>query len=245
MDKIKKSFIELIIVIVFFISFIIGLKYCKKPIKESNTIYSHLEDTIKKYKNKNGELVSSISLLQASNVNTLLEIKSKDKTIQWLQSEVLLNKDKIKNGGSVSVVGTEVIFTGTNGTVINSNPSKPIKIGDTLYVFPEYLSFSKDSTWIKYKIVANKDSTNLDLKVTNKYSVIIGEKRDKWYSKKYPVVEVTNKNPYDNIKTLRAFEVKNNQKTRLGLGLSAGWGVSPKSIQPYIGVGINYTLIKF
>lgn len=253
MDKITKQTIVSII-IVFIIIIILGLiKQCNKPVVESNEMYEHLQDSITTYKNKYGESVAVIQVLQASNTSTLLELKTKDETILWLQKEVKDAHDKIKSGGSISIVGTEILFTGKNGTTITFDTSKPPIMDDdedasfnkTVYLYPEYSSTSKDTTWIKYSIKANKDTTTLDLSVKNKYSVLIGSKRDKWYKPKYPIVEVTTKNPYDKVKTLRAFEVKDNQKTRLGLGLSVGWGVNPKGIQPYLGIGLNYTLIKF
>jgi len=190
-------------------------------------------------------MVSQIELLQASKVSTLLELKTKDETIKWLQQEVKDNKDKIKNGGSISVIGTQISFTGSNGTIITFDASSPVKSGDTLKLYPVYSSSSKDTTWVKYNVKANKDSIVIDLSVKNKYSVVIGEvKGEKWYSKRKPVVEVTNQNPYDKIKSLRTFEVKDTRKSRLSIGVGVGVGVTPKGILPSINLGLNYALFK-
>lgn len=245
MEGLKKVAIMVlgIIFLIIFIILLIQFKGCKS-IKEDNTMYQHLEDSIKTYKNKYGDLVSSTSLLQASSTKQLLDLKSKDETILWLQSEVSKNKDKVKDGGSISVIGTEVYFKGANGTVVSFN-TQPVKIGDTVYYYPTYDSKSKDTTWVNYQIKANKDSIHLDLKVKNKYSVVIGSEREKWYKKRKPIVQVSNQNPYDKVKSLKAFEVKDTRSNRFGLGLSVGVGVSPKGVLPYFGIGLNYNLIKF
>lgn len=249
MDEIKKHKIKQILIriglMILFVLFILGMVSLRKcrNLEEKTTIYNHLNDSTTYYKNKYGNEVARNTVLEASNVNTFLAIKSKDETIKWLQKEVKDNKAKIKDGGSISVIGTEVYFTGSNGTIVAFD-TKPVKIGDTVYYYPTYKSNSKDTTWVDYNITANKDSTHVDFKVKNKYSVVIGETRDKWYKKKYPIVEVTNKNPYDKIKTLKAFEVKDSRSNRLGLGIGVGVGVTPKGIQPCFNIGLQYNFVK-
>lgn len=255
--KIKEIITRLIIVIgiICLIAFFIFSWKKYKSTLDENNLYQRLQDSIKTYINDKGQLVSQIEILQANSTRSLLNLKTKDETINWLQQEVKNNKEKIKSGGSISVIGTQVSFTGINGTIVTFDSSIPVKKGDTLYMYPIYSSKSKDSTWINYNINANKDTTILNLKVNNKYSVLIGstnlnrkERKEKginWFNRKIPIVEVTNQNPYDNTKTLRAFEVKDTRKSRLGLGLGVGVGVTPKGFQPYLGIGLQYTVIKF
>lgn len=99
--------------------------------------------------------------------------------------------------------------------------------------------------WYNGRIIAKRDSTNLDIKIENSYTIVIGQE-GKWYKKKTPFVEVTNENPYTKTKTLRTYQVDNKIKPkRIGIGIIGGYGFSIGiKLSPIIGIGLSYNLIN-
>lgn len=220
-----------------------SLKSCEnRKLQEENNLLEGLQDTIRTMRNKDGTQTTIISMLQATSTKAFLDIKTKDETILWLQREVEKEKKKIKGGGGIVVIGGSTTFTGTStNTIVAFNP---VINGDTVYQYPTYKTINdgKDTLWVKYTIVASKDKTTLDLKVINKYKVVIGTERVSLFKRK-SIVEVTNLNPYTSTETLRAFEVKDNRKTRISLGVQGGYGFTLKGLSPYVGLGVNYRLL--
>jgi hypothetical protein len=231
----------LILLVALLLGILIFMKQCNKQsdIVQTNTIYEHIGDSTIHYKNKYNEQVSKVSLLQGSNEKLLLSIVSTNKTINWLQQEVDRYKGNIHNGGNVTVIGDNTTYTATTSTSVIISP---VNNKDSL---PTYKTESKDTTWIKYKITANKDSTNLQLKIKNQYTVIIGQEKISLF-KKTPIVFVTNKNPYTLITELKAFKVESKLRNHVGMGLQAGYGIGLFTYkpEPFIGIGIHYNILN-
>lgn len=235
----RTEYLILLIVCVLTVAIIVQRCDNKSNVVQTNTLYEHANDSITYYKDKYNNQVASTYLLQGTNTALLLNLKTNNETIKWLQQEVKDNKDKIKNGGTVGVIGTTTNFTATTATTI-----LPLSNGE---VNPTYITQQTDSTWIVYKIVAKKDSTKFDLKVKNKYSVVFGEEKVKGkLFKKQPVALVTNKNPYTQVTEMKVFEVTNKVRKRVSINVSAGYCIPLFSFkpQPYIGAGIGYNLIN-
>lgn len=209
------------------------MKNCQKQTKEENKIYQNLNDSTTFYKDKLGRNHAEYSILQGEKANLLLNIKTKDSTIIELQKLVKDNKSNLSNGGDAVIVHTKDTITKSTITTI-------IPLKDSCDV--EYTTSYRDK-WLDYKIQAKKDTTLLKLELTNQYSVIIGSKRDKWYQKKKAFVDVVNDNPYDKIKTVRAYQVEDKSKTqRIIIGLQIGYGITKSGFSPYGGIGITYKL---
>jgi hypothetical protein len=235
----------IILLIACLITALIIMKHCKKidTLQQINTIYSHLDDSLKYYKNKYGEATTQISLLQGNSVDLILSIKSKDKTIQWLQQEVNKYKGNVSNGGTIGVIGTSTTFSATTASTIELSPVMNTKFDS----FPTYNTTNKDTTWIKYYIAANKDSTNFKLEVKNKYTIVIGEEKVKGHLfKKNPIAFITNLNPYTSITDLKVYQVTNKVNKRISLGIGGGYCIPLFTFkpEPYIGVGIHYNIIN-
>jgi len=85
----------------------------------------------------------------------------------------------------------------------------------------------------------------LNLKVKNRYDIVIGFEKTKMFKPKKPYVIVTNHNPYSMTKDLRTYQVKGYEPKRFGIGLNAGYGIGlDLKPQPYIGVGLNFNIIE-
>lgn len=213
----------------------------RKEAEQTTANYEALQDTLHKTRNKNGELTVTISTLQDESYAALLMLKSNDSTVAWLKREVQKHKDLLKaKGSSVTVIGSTTTFTDNIGTIVIFKDS--IR-GDTIY--PTYTAKSRDTTWIKYDVTMNRKSTEIKLTVKDKYSVILGDEREKWYKPRKPVALVTSSNPYTNITEMRAFQVVDKTKPkRIAIGLHVGYGMTIYGLSPVVSVGVNFDAIR-
>lgn len=230
------------IVILIYIIIITNANQCTQNNKNKLVYENILNNTIKKVKEKNGTISSITNVIQDNNTKTLLALKANDSTIKYLQDEIRRNKNMLKDiGSSIAVIISSTTFSESNSSIISKIDS--IKKGNTVYYYPTYTSKSKDTTWINYDIVADKDNVDLKLKVKNKYSVIIGIEKISFF-KRTTVVKVNNQNPYTDVKELKAFQIKDERKIRrIGLGFQVGYGITLKGISPYAGFGINFKIL--
>lgn len=230
------------IVILIYIIIITNVNQCTQNNKNKLVYENILNNTIKKVKEKNGTISSITNVIQDNNTKTLLALKANDSTIKYLQDEIRRNKNMLKDiGSSIAVIISSTTFSESNSSIISKIDS--IKKGNTIYYYPTYTSKSKDTTWINYDIVADKDNVDLKLKVKNKYSVIIGTEKISFF-KRNTVVKVNNQNPYTDVKELKAFQIKDERKiNRIGLGLQVGYGITLKGFSAYVGFGINFKII--
>lgn len=192
-----------------------------------------LKDTLITIQHKDGSQTSIINLLSSTNADLLLQINSKDKTIQWLQSEVAKAKSEIKDGGSVTVIESNNEFADTIIPKITRNDS----------CNPIYIAENIDTLWVKWKVKASSEAVIVDIETKEKYSVVIGSEKIGLFKRK-PIVEVTSYNPYTKIKNMRAFQVIDNSTNRkFSLGIQGGYGITLHGLSPYLGLGINFRLL--
>ena len=219
----------IIVSFLLWISLLAFITYCL--VRKNNSLIDqrdavmHFSDSIFYYKDKNNRTVAQIELLKTKTVNQFLELRTKDSIIQELQNEVRRNKRKIKDGGSVTIFETETKFD----TIIPKS-------------YKDSTSFQFRNDWINFQYYT-QDSTQFELKVKNEYAVLIG-KDDALFRKPRYYVEVTNKNPYSETKTLRTYQVDYPTPSRFGIGIQTGITYDGH-VKPYIGIGIQYTILSF
>lgn len=197
-------------------------------IHEQSNLIESLQNGLKKWKDKDSLEHAKILVIQTSKEKDFLKIQSKDSTIKELQN--LLKKSKIDKRGSVTIVKTNTKVITKTKTQIKDNT---------------YLSHFNLGSWVIGNTIANKDSTSVDLHIKNDYSVVIGNESQGWFKKPKTFVEVTNKNPYTETKTLRTYKVSIPREKKFGIGPIVGYGVGPNTTGVFIGIGLQYTLIKF
>lgn len=198
------SIIIILIVISTLATVISSLKSCTKESASQNFV-SALQDSLKVEKNKNGQLVSSISVLQVDNTNTLLAIKTKDKTLLKLQEELKKTKK-------------------ANVTVVETNTS----IHESLVVDNSKTKFNFENQWIELK---GETSPNpyFDLIINNKPVI------KQYVEDGKMVVEYSDENPYVSVTNMRSFSPLPKKtifdKIKIGPGISyvpfAGGGFQP------------------
>lgn len=226
---------------------------------QSNFINS-LSDTIKTLRKDSISSTSQIASLQMQTTKQFVDLKIKDTEIAKLQAIVKSYGNKLRAGSSVTSTNVETHIDKTtpndtltfpisidSGIVINNDsgyhplyaPSSPNVILNNITFNPFYETVYSDK-WINYNIKTYRDSTHLKLSINNEYSVVLG------YNKKVPFADVINYNPYSKVSILRTFQVSVPKQKSWGVGFSTGVGFSSDlKPRPYIGIGINYNVIKF
>jgi hypothetical protein len=252
----KKEYVPFMLIGVIIILILLLSKGCNKikELQTSNSLLEHLDDSAKFYRNKFGELVARNVVLENNSTKEFLKIKSSDSLINQLQARVKEYQKQLKSGGSVTNINTSTnIHKGIATQIMDReddifywrNRFEPFDLNKKKDTTKNDVYFSnyKDK-WIDYQISAFKDTIYLDVEITDKYSVVVGSERDKWYKKKKTFVDVISESPYTQIKSLKAYKVSDERKpTRLSLGIQIGYGLTPIP-KPYIGIGLQYNVLN-
>lgn len=232
------------------------LKECHTKVqseKQVAILIQALSDTVKYHKSKDSINHASITTIQTENASLFTKLVVRDIDIQNLQKAVIKYKSVIKKpGSSVVTIGSNTIIKSTVVTEVSESKDLldryPTLETDTSQYFtwhsiyyPIYKAQDTSSKWMKYTIVATKDSTTLKIKLVNEYSVILG------YDKGIPFADVSNANPFDSIKTLRSWQVSMPKEKKWIFGFQVGSGLNLTNVKPafFIGVGITRTFFKF
>jgi hypothetical protein len=173
--------------------------------EQSNLIVS-MQDSVKYYKNKQGEIVAQIANLQGSKENLLRIIGDQDKQLARL----------IKSNARAGAVFAQ---TTKIDTVL-------ITKTDTVNGIIERNSSISDK-WMTIEVKEKDDSLRAKVEMRDELSVSFKNVSQGLFKKKKSVVEVTNANPYVKIEGLRSFEIpqkKSNLKFWVGVGIGAGAG---------------------
>ncbi len=208
--------------------------------QELLSLNSTLSDSIKFTVNKNGEHVARINAYSTQKRRDFLRYQSNDSATKILQKEVNRLKKHISKQGSVTNFSTETKLEITGKTEIIKFPK------DSIY--PSYKGFFDLDGWVYGYFLTNASETKLSLKVRNDYVVLIGSEKSGLlgFGKRKPFAQVTNKNPYSETISLRSYQVSMPKTKRVGIGPMAGYGIGNGFKNGFfIGIGIQYNLIKF
>jgi len=197
-----------------------------------------LEDSLVKFKDKNGTLSSKVRVLEVLNANQLLEISSDKQTVMRLQDELKIYKDKATN--SVAFTG-QTKFDTIIKTEIKYVYDTLFQDGDTILIPIEKYAVHHNDRWIGVNFDSDSSNTKVSIKVENEYSVSLVKNK-----KKYEAI-VKNYNPYSSISEISAVSLQGLPRNKkFGIGLQIGYGINSSfKIQPYLGVGISYNVFKF
>jgi len=236
--KILKEYYKEILLI-FFIIFIVFLRTCANSIVNNKRIKNYNSE-IKKWKDKDSVNHTKTKIIESQKIKYFLELKSKDSMITKLQKVVKNYKNKISKKGNVTLFSSNSKINNKSKTNITIKDT--IIKNDTVYLYPEYKSDFNLKNWVIGNTISNKDTTEINLKIKNEYSVIIGNERKNIFSKNKPFVEIINYNPYTDIKNVKTYKVSTPRTKRIGIGPYVGIGLDGKYS---IGIGVQYNIIKF
>lgn len=186
-----------------------------------------LNDSIKFYKNKNNENVAKIKVFETEKLKDFIKIKTKDSVVTELQKQLRKNKKFLKKQGSITKFSTITKVKIVEKTIVKNN---------------NYTSQFNLNNWVYGNSFASKDSTVLNFKIKNEYLVLIGREKKGWF-KSQPFAEITNKNPYSEIKTLRVYQLSLPRKKRFSFGPIISYRLNTNSF--FFGLGIQYTILRF
>jgi len=198
---------------------------------DMSNVVSAVNSEISRYRDKYNREVTKREAIETTDINNFLRFKTTDSLILELQNTVNDFKKEIKRGGSATVFEGETNIDKSSVTNVFYKDSNAVYT--TLY----------NDKWVDYNIVATKDSTLLNFKVKNKYSVVIGREKISLF-KSLPYAKVTNYNPYSSVKDTRTYRIKLKDK-KIGIGPNVSYGItSDFTPKIYIGVGLQYNIIK-
>lgn len=149
----------------------------------------------------------------------------------------------IKEYLTVTEEGKTVIVTKDKPviTYVDSGKGKEIKNVFQMFENPYYIAEATID-------LTGKDSSKLALQTVDTLSVVWKEVKEGniFHRKTFLQLDVTNKNPYNQITGLQAYRVALPKPKKFGVGIVAGYGFSD-GITPrvFIGAGISYNPIRF
>lgn len=210
-------------------------KSCEQN-KGLHDLQTALDDTITQYRNKHGQQVITISVLQGEREQDFLNLKSKDSTINKLQKVVKTYKGKLQ---SATVASTETTDSGKTVTIVKHDT---VYIDGVTELKPVY-STSWSERWSEGSIEAHFDSIYRSIKTKNEFTFTHVVKRN-LFKKDVLKVEMTNLNPNTVTTELRSYSVKMPKK-RFYVGLGCTYGYSLTTYKPDAVVGLNASFIIF
>lgn len=211
--------------------------------KEQVELYNSITDTVKFYKNKDSLNVAKIQVMQTDKESDFLKIKNLTGTNLELQNLIKDKDKKIKDLNTALIHKDETVYIDTLRMYY------PIG-GDTIIFSQSVLLDTINNKWINAKYGFNKGLSYLDLKVYNEYQITIGYEGGNLFKKGTPYGIVTNMNPYTSTKDMRVYQVSVPKQKRMGISFQTGFGGvydmknNNISYGPYVGLGLNYNIIK-
>lgn len=235
---VKTKYLLLAIAIVLLTAFFGGLYIGHKKAKRaSETVQNALHSEINRYvveidkKNtyiteKEQELKTIREALKASDVSReelrKLHIKAVNELTRLkVQIDTLLNA--VPNTGTIIYVP------------VKDTTKQPCMI------LP--FTFAKADQWLRLNGSFNNAGVlNMDLKINANLDIWTVQKK----KKDIPSVLVTTDNPYLNVIAVKSIKLDTPKEKRFGIGATVGYGItSALKVSPFIGIGLNYNVIKF
>lgn len=226
------------IILLFFLLFKMYKKEKNTRIEQETLIEASTRDVVT-WKNKNGESLAKIQVLETRRKKDFLAFQTKDSTIQELKLLVKKHKDLFKDSkGTAGIIKTETVIEATGVTTASVEPNSDS---------PVYTSFIKDK-WYDIETIAAEDTTKVSLKTFHNLSLVIGSERQGLFKKRKTFATAKDENIYSNIKDMKIYNVVEDKK-HFVIGPYAGGGLTLLNRGVYtgwqIGFGVTYKLLEF
>lgn len=234
-DMYINKIIQIVLILAVLVLLVLLLRSCEAT-KELGNLYESVNDSVRVERNEKGQEIARNKLLEANRVKDLLNLKTKDSTVLWLQAVAKEYKGKLQ---SAIVVANSTSTVGGSITTIEKWDTAYSDTGKIIY--PQYTSTWMEQ-WSEGNIRATKDSIFRDIKVKNEFEITFGKENNGWFKKRESEVKITNLNPNTTTTELKAFNVVSKQK-RITLGLQVGCGMTAFGLTPYVGLGANFTIL--
>lgn len=196
--------VKYVLIIIFFtasVGFFLDSREQRSIHQEYKELYHHSSDSLKKYRDKNNQLVTSNKVLELS-LSTIREtrdgkIDSLEKQVKNLKNLVSTTRFRVNASGNITGKVETVLIPGKDTTHITTpGPEEEIR----KIVFDDgYLSFTQE--------VGEKEFT-IDYSYTDQYDATIYYAREKWWKKKELVIDIKAKNPNNDITSIESIVMK-------------------------------------
>ena len=227
LKKYSAHIIYILIIIVLLMCLNFSISKCSNTSKEYKNNIEALTDTIKYYKDKNGNLVAT-KLGFESDINTL---KILNKQLYDEIETLKLRKGNLKNiyhiegvidhgkNDTVYIVKNDSINRGFYRTFNFNNDFRTLE-GNISYI-PDSLKFNIEKDYIKFDYTLAMDKNNK--------------------------IYIKSDNPYVKYNEISGFTIQKEKKTHWSLGPSINFGYDPINNKPAfsIGASLNYGIIKW
>lgn len=179
-------------------------------------------------RNPDSSMVSSIQAVEATKKEAEKVAAINDSTVERLR-RIIKDYQRTQLASATGFNANTTVNTTSVTRVERGADSSPV-----------YASNFALGRWVYGTSIANKDSTNINLKIRNEYAVTVGREDGKTYA------DVTSMNPYTEVPTVRSFDIKVPEATKVQFSVYGGYGLTyiDKQIKvgPQVGVGVSYTM---
>lgn len=225
------------------------MRGCKAEAKlaEVETMNKALGDSLKTWRDKEGNFKANITLLENENADYFTKWNTADSTVIKLQALVTKYKRELSKKGSATIITTDAEIDITEPTIVYRDTSKPC---DPVYKTNfEIMGTGKYEKirWVWGVVEATKDSTTVGMRFHEEIDVVLGQEKTGFLGlgKPRPFAEVTLHNPFNKVSTLKSFNVTSPPVKKFGIGPTISYGVGSGFIpQVFVGVGVNWNLIR-
>jgi hypothetical protein len=206
---------------------------------EQETLVEASLDELQVWKNKNGESLAKIQVLETQNSKNFLAFQTKDSTILELQRLVKENRKLFKDSkGTAGIIKSETNIDAVGDTEVTQ---------DSILGSPVYTSKINDK-WYDIETVASESETQVSLTTRHNLSLVMGSESQGLFKKRKTFATAKDENPYSNIKDMRIYNITEKRKnfvvgpyvgagaTKVGNDIKTGFTV---------GFGITYKLFEF
>lgn len=205
--------------------------------------------------NDKNNLVNDISNYKDSAKFYNLKVNGMQVAVAYNQSLQLENKNQLESILKKNDTLSKLIskFKAISSTTIINNITNisgdTIKLTDSIPCDFKAFKVRRDSIYYHFiGTIAPKYFSIDTLIIPNKQSIIIGEKKLGFFRGTEIRAEIINSNPLIKTSNIESYVI-NKKKKRLGVGISAGYGISfldnNVSLKPAINFSLNYNFIEF
>lgn len=228
----KKVIVLLLSVILLLI--LLNINSCRTIQFERDKVVVLESNTLRSERTQDSSYIVAMKSLQLSYIDLYSKLSIQDSLLQKAVDLVKQNEAR-----EAAIVQTTQNFYKIDTTVVSQKDT--IYKDSVVLIYPQYSQFFSDK-WISYKIKARRDSSELLLKINNQIDYTIQEKPFFWKPSETHI-QVKSHSPYSTITDLEHIVIKQS-KSRIGLGLSVGYGVTNNfDVVGYLGISLNYNFI--
>lgn len=203
---------------------------------DARVLWEDQTELVKTYRDKKGRLTSELTVKTLTNQKLLEDMAEKALEVKRLKGKVQsLTKIKTTTSHTDTIHHTEYL----------ESPGDTIRTDSFIYVYPVYERYGIGDEWFNLDLELGRTTTWYDFKIFNKYTMVHSYKK-KLFKRDEIIVTFKSENPYEQEQEIESYSLEKNVPSKWSLGFQGGYGLNKNlEFSPYIGVGINYALVRW